>query len=267
MRDEPARNGRSTHSGHKSFAQLTPNLQMEEPDKTVYLKGGMSTKTVLKIGPNVHRTKASNYPFIHSVLLHLATFDFPFSPRFLGIDDEGREVLSFIPGEVPREIPLTLPQKVEAIKVLRMLHDVLSSFENKGEYETICHHDVAPWNVIVNNKKIVGIIDFDEAAPGNRIDDVAYFIWTFLELGNSLVPDNDQIAGIAALADAYGLAGKEHLVPAIIHQQTRIREFRTHITLQGTNAELVEFSQKALIQINKSIDWVHSNRSRIEQAL
>ncbi|MEO1805925.1 MAG: aminoglycoside phosphotransferase family protein [Bacteroidota bacterium] len=231
-------------------------------DRTV-LKGGMSAREVVKIGDRVHRTASSRAAFVHKVLGHLEDAGFAYAPRFLDIDEEGREILTFIVGEVPREIPLTFPQKVEAMKILRGLHDCLATSNLKGTYETICHHDFAPWNVIVNQGRVVGVIDFDEAAPGNRIDDVAYFIWTFLDLGVSEDSDEVQIKHIGELMDAYRLENRAAWVPAIVLQQKKIQDFRQQIVSEGQDPDLVAFSKNALINIQKSIAWVHTHRERI----
>ncbi|MEL6656169.1 MAG: aminoglycoside phosphotransferase family protein [Bacteroidota bacterium] len=238
---------------------------MEE--NAIVLSGGMNTENVLKIGDEVHRTRSSNHEFIQRILRFLEHSNFSYSPRFLGIDQKGREILTFIEGEVPREFALSLQQKIDAIKILRKLHDVLAKCDAKGASETICHNDFAPWNIIVKNDKVVGVIDFDESAPGDRIDDIAYFIWTFLDLGVSAESVEAQIGNIAALVRAYGLLRKEELISAIFKQQRRILAFRKQIVASEEDEHLVSFSQQAIINIQKSIDWVDKYREEIEKAI
>jgi len=79
------------------------------------LSGGQSTECVVRIGNTVHRTKSENYEFIHSILLFLEKRNFLYAPKFLGIDKKGREMLSFVEGEVPRDTPITFPQIIEPI--------------------------------------------------------------------------------------------------------------------------------------------------------
>ena len=38
-------------------------------------------------------------PSVHELPLHLEKIGFGYAPRFLGVDDQGREVLSFVDGE------------------------------------------------------------------------------------------------------------------------------------------------------------------------
>ena len=41
-------------------------------------------------------------PAVHALLRHLKTTSFDGAPRVLGIDAQGREVLTYVPGHVPR---------------------------------------------------------------------------------------------------------------------------------------------------------------------
>jgi hypothetical protein len=113
-------------------------------DHEIILSAGMSKEEVIQIGNTVHRTKPSNFSFSDSLLLYLEKCDFPYSPRFLGIDSKGRELLSFINGRVPSGMPLTFQQKIDAIKILREFNDLLSDSILSGEQETVCHNDFGP---------------------------------------------------------------------------------------------------------------------------
>lgn len=235
----------------------------EEP-----LKGGMSARQVVKIENRVHRSKSSNHVFVHQVLRHLEQFDFSYAPRFLDVDNKEREILTFIEGEVPRAFELDFEQIKQAVEVLRKLHDVLAKSALKGKKQTICHNDFAPWNIIIKNNQVVGIIDFDECAPGNRMDDLAYFIWTFLDLGTSNDADGLQIDKIDKLIHAYGSGiQKADLVPAILEQQYRILKFRQQIIKEEKDAALVDFSKSAVQRIQKSMVWLRFNRKKIEETI
>lgn len=223
------------------------------------LDGGRSTETVVRIGDRVHRSMMDNAPFVHSFLKHLSKEGFSYSPRFLGIDDKGREILSFIKGEVPLGVVFSDQQLISCMKILRTLHDIASLSDLCNGKETICHNDFSPWNIIFQNERPVGIIDFDEAEPGSRIDDVAYFLWTFLDLGNQKISDDIQINRIGLLCKTYGLDKHENIVKAIFRQQERILEFRKERALNEVDEEKRVFSANKVNQIEQEIDWVKRN--------
>jgi len=100
-------------------------------------------------------------------------------------------------------------------------------------------------------------------APGKRIDDLAYFKWTFLDLGISLDSDDNQIQSIRKLIDAYGSIRNEDLIPALLRQQHRIFEFRKLNALTGKDKATRKFSAHKITEINKCIDWVITNEQKI----
>jgi hypothetical protein len=231
------------------------------------LSGGQRAEKVRKIGSNVHRTQSPNAPFVHQVLHFLSENNFSYSPRFIGIDPENREVLSFIEGEVPREFNLTFNQIQDAFKILRVFHDIMVDSLLTDGAETICHRDFAPWNIIIKKNEVAGIIDFDDATPGSRIGDVAYALWTFLELGTSSVADSVQIAQVVALVNEYGLKDKIALVRALLMEQTRILRFRERMVVSANDPEMRNFSQGAVKRIVQSMNWVKMNSDKLSDAL
>lgn len=234
----------------------------------VILSGGMSAESVVRIGDVVHRTKSANFRFIHALLLHLEECGFVYSPRLLGVDDQNRERLSFLEGDVPRSVPFTYEQQKEAVLVLRALHDLFTGTSFCGENETVCHNDFAPWNIIVYEGSVAGVIDFDDAAPGKRADDVAYFIWTALDLGTSSMSDAAQIERLVELVNLYRLEDPNKvIVDALLRQQHRILKFRRIVVLESKDAALREFSKGAIGRIQRSINWTRLNKDGIEQAL
>jgi len=231
------------------------------------LGGGQSAQSIVRIGDTVHRSMAQNSAFVHSILLYLEENDFPYAPRFLGVDREGREILSFIEGEVPRGLNLNEQQMSACAKILRRFHDIASTSPLCGGRETICHRDFAPWNVVFRNNVPVGIIDFDEVKPGERIEDLAYFIWTFLDLGLVKMSYEEQIECMLQLCISYGLDHCGGLVDAMIKEQNRILDFRRNVVLYDNDEKKRDFSLEAIDRIEVSKKWINRNRNKIERGL
>src|SRR5581483_10940129 len=63
------------------------------------LAGGAATEGVVRVGDTVRRPAGSGSRLMRDVLLHLERVGFDAAPRWLGLDEEGRDVLSWIDGD------------------------------------------------------------------------------------------------------------------------------------------------------------------------
>lgn len=95
------------------------------PQEEVPLGGGNVNAGVVRVGDTVHRVMNPASPTVHGLLRHLEARGFGGCPRFLGVDEREREVLTFLPGEVgfmpflwESEEPL-----LAAARLLRAYHD------------------------------------------------------------------------------------------------------------------------------------------------
>ncbi|KOR90253.1 aminoglycoside phosphotransferase family protein [Paenibacillus solani] len=161
------------------------------------LSGG-NINDVVKVGETVRRNAESN-PFVHELLKHLEEVGFAHSPRFIGIDEKGREILSYLDGIVsgndyPEVDRYMWSDEVlaELAKLLRSYHDAtigftpsvasINQYPESSLHEVICHNDAALYNIVFKNQRPVGIIDFDMAGPGPRIWDIVYTLYTCVPL-------------------------------------------------------------------------------------
>lgn len=233
--------------------------------KEIPLQGGESTDTVVRIGNTVRRSIGKNAQLVHALLQDLENANYRYAPRYLGMDEKGREILSYIEGDVPRGISFSMEQLIACAKMLRAFHDAASLSDLCGQEETICHSDFAPWNLIFHHSVPVGIIDFDDCRPGKRIEDVAYFLWTFLDLGNPEIDTAEQLKKMTALCESYQLDPTQNLSEALLTQQERILVFRQAIVLNETNVEKRVFSAGAVKRIQDAIEWVKLNGEKINK--
>jgi hypothetical protein len=102
------------------------------------LAGGTLT-AVVRVGDTVRRPMNFWSPSVHKLLGHLEETGFTGAPRFLGIDDQGREKLSFISGDVTIDGPpsgmYTQASLSAAATLLRAFHDATVDVVRDGPAE------------------------------------------------------------------------------------------------------------------------------------
>ena len=170
----------------------------------IFLKGGNVNPDVVRVGNTVRRSTSSISPTVHQLLLHLEAKGFTGCPRFLGIDDKQREILSFLDGEtgIPSYIWHGDAPIIATAHLLRNYHDATLDFSknasmvwgitypDSSRHEVICHNDFAPYNFIYRSQSPYAVIDFDLIGPGPRLRDVAYAAYWLTPLSFS---SDDQI--------------------------------------------------------------------------
>jgi len=163
-------------------------------------------------------------------------------PRFLGIDEKGREILTYVPGETAEsglgfDSPyLHSDQAIcDMARYMRKLHDTSVDFLPialsggwinpqlpEEDYETICHGDAAIWNFAIENGRVAGMFDFDQACPGSRAWDLTLTLFSAVLVScYDYIPaehEADTRRRICIFFDAYGMK-----CPADIIKQTADR--------------------------------------------
>ena len=120
------------------------------------LTGGRTTLEVVRIGNTVRRPLSGDATFAHKCLLHLESVGFDEAPRLLGIDDSGREILSFLPGSVPINLGQYTDDQLEmAAGLLRRFHDATATMAliRESGCEVACHNDWSPTNTVFSSGK------------------------------------------------------------------------------------------------------------------
>ncbi|GAA2991997.1 hypothetical protein GCM10010460_30890 [Microbacterium terrae] len=189
------------------------------PDVEVALTGG-NMEPVVRVGDTVRRQTGPWTPAVHALLGCWAGAGIDETARALGTDEKGREVLSFLPGEV---LAGAAPEALwsdriltDAARLLRRLHDASAGLAMRGDlewrsvarepHEVICHNDYAPYNLLVSGGRLSGVIDVDFAGPGPRIRDVGYLAYRLAPFAEDS-PEADGLdrrARIGAMIGAYG---------------------------------------------------------------
>jgi Phosphotransferase enzyme family len=198
------------------------------PAETVLHGGTANRGLVVRVGDTVRRPIRSSSPAVHAVLDHLEKAGFDGAPRFLGTDSDGREVLSYIPGQtVVPPYPswaMTDAALASVARLLHRYHQAIADFSGTGltwvepvpaAYTTglVGHNDPNLDNVVFVGEEAVALIDFDLAGPGSVLWDVATAVRLWAPLRPD--PDIDDVRRgqgprrLRLFADAYGLSGDD----------------------------------------------------------
>jgi hypothetical protein len=207
----------------------------------VLLHGGLTNAgRVTRVGDTVRRPPSSAATW--ALLEHLERAGFDGAPRFLGVDDRGREILSYLPGEAAiepqQEWALSDRALVSVAELLRRFHDAVASFDPAGHAwpdfvpqrfrdGLVSHNDPNLDNVIFSGGVAAGLIDFDLAGPGSAVWDVtcAARLWAPLRDERDLPEElrGRSLERLRLFVDAYGLprSERDRVVEAAVHTHDR----------------------------------------------
>jgi Ser/Thr protein kinase RdoA (MazF antagonist) len=204
---------------------------MSSSEVETLLPGGTANRgLVVRIGDTVRRPLRASSTATHALLRHLEQTGFNGAPRLLGVDSQGREVLSYLSGETvtaPYPDWSMTDEALDSVAVLlRSYHEAVADFTPSGlEWAEpvppayvdglISHNDPNLDNVVFRDGVAVALIDFDLAGPGSVLWDVA----TAVRLWAPLRPDADiadvrrgrTLTRLCRFADAYGLTEPDRL--------------------------------------------------------
>jgi hypothetical protein len=187
------------------------------------LSGG-NMSGALRAGDTVRRDAGPWTSTVHRLLEHLRAHGVPGVPKPHGLDEHGREVLEFLPGEVPSyPMPRWVWRDdllVAAARWLRRFHAATTDLPRRDDRwqlpdhppdEVICHNDFAPYNMVFDAEhRLVGVIDFDTCSPGSRVWDLAYLAYRMVPFhapGTLPTPPMDagqRLDRLELLCDSYG---------------------------------------------------------------
>src|SRR5918999_1894977 len=264
----------------------TPN-DLPMPEKR--LSGGLIS-SVAKVGDTVRRGTGPWTPAVHALLRHLEDVGFDGAPRVLGTDERGREVLSFIPGEVPDHAgsEVATERALAGVgRLLRRYHDAVRGFELPpgvrwhhgpvaGPQTIVCHNDVSPRNTVLRDGRPVAFLDWDLAAPAPPAWDVAHAAWQFVPLADDgyclrhgWPSPPDRAHRLRVLCDGYGLgdgdrAGFSGLVARRMEATVSGIE---ELAAAGVAAHerLVRVGIPALVRADRA--WVERHADELDAAL
>lgn len=174
---------------------------------------------------------------VHLLLAHLAAAGFKEAPVPLGVDDQGREVLSFLPGETVGS-SLPWPKSTHSEEALaqvadwlRHYHEAASDFVPPEDAtwregrtwrpgSIVAHNDAAPYNAVWNASGLVGFVDWDMAGPMTKEADVAWMLFSWVPLHARSVVAAEGFTGFSS-------------------RRERVRSFLTFYQWEGNTSDAI----------------------------
>lgn len=173
--------------------------------------------------------------WVHTFLRKLRSTGFEGASLPVEILDDGRERLVFIEGDVPVPPFPAWSQTDDALAsiatLMRSFHEASSQVPVElGTWSEemadpvggsiICHNDVCLENVVFRDGRAIGLLDFDFAAPGRPIRDLAAFARMCIPIDDDFnairlgFEANDRPVRLRLVADTYGLdaSGRQELL-------------------------------------------------------
>jgi hypothetical protein len=252
------------------------------PDEV--LLGGLQPGRVVKVGETVRRAAGPWTATVQALLAHLQSKGFP-APRPLGVDDQGREIVSYLTG---RASNWPWPPALLAIDGARQIGTLLKTYHRAAAdfapaFPTVWRHgpealkagqvalhgDFGPHNLVWSETSLTGVIDFELAQPGDPMEDVGFAVIRAAQLR----PDDmtrlvgfesppDRAARLAAFGKGYGAPTAVLVGAALAAQRSEIDRI---VRLGGAGIEpWATFLTRGLAdQARVELAWIEANAAAL----
>lgn len=235
----------------------------------------------------VHRPTHYWTPAVHGLLEYLNSVGFKSVPQVLGVDEQGREILSFIKGESGPAgwAKITSDEGLARFaKYLRQYHDAVRNYkppvDSKWAYghdqlkpgEIICHGDFGPWNIVWEGDNPVGIIDWDMARPAKPEFDILYA----LEFAAPFRDDEEAIKWhhftetpdrkhrIAVFLEAYGTDSIPDIAKKVADMERDVNVGARTIASHGIEPQATWLKDGTLAKFDDQAKWIEDNKGLFE---
>ncbi|MFJ5881664.1 phosphotransferase [Kitasatospora cineracea] len=262
------------------------------PDGELLAGGLANAGAVVRRGDAVERPAPPHAAALHGFLAALRAGGFAGAPVPVGPVTGGRERLEFLPGDVA--LP---PYPAWALggaalgsvaRLLRRWHEAAARtpFDEgaswPGEFADpeggplLCHNDVCLENVVFRAGGAAALIDFDFAAPGRPLWDVALTARYWVPVLDPATAAETARAHLevpprlALFADAYGLSPADRLaLPSVLEQATSVcRAFVARRVAAGDAAFVAHFdSYGGWARWDRLQSWLADRRPLLERRL
>jgi len=219
---------------------------------------------------------------LHALLTHLQEVGFEGAPKSYGWDDRGRHLVEFIAGirADHTNAPLDALQPARIGAFMREMHDALANFTppadavwftglpNSGE-ELIIHQDIAPSNLVWTDDGRLVAIDWDAAAPGTRMWDVAYAVHTCVPISPRAGSAEDAAFGLRKFVNGYSMSDEDRdtLVEVLSARSERMYEYLDTQRLSGQSPWVELWDRGVGIVWKRDAMWIREHEPVWRDAL
>ena len=260
-------------------------------EEEVPLTGG-SLNRVVRAGDTVRRPVGPWTPTIHALLRHVRERGFDLAPEPLGFDESGREILSYIPGStVGWDLPW--PDVIRDEGLLQQVgtmaahyHRVVIDFRPAeivpwqsepavlGPSEIVCHHDLAPYNIVLTGDRLKGIIDWDLAGPGTALSELAFLAWQWVPLHGPVVTrllgwsdPPDRVRRLRLLLDSYGPGDRTNFIDEVIDKIGYNRDVMVRKAAEGNHGYRSLIQQGHLAGMEEALSFLAEKGEELQHQL
>ena len=257
------------------------------------LAGGVANSgAVRRRGDVVIRPSNAHSPTIHAFLRALCTVGFTGAPEPIGLSDSEEE-LRFVEGDVALPPYPAWAQSHDSLasvaKLLRRFHDTSAQVSApllgdawsdafgapSPEATVICHLDVCLENVVFRDGAAVALLDFDFAAPGTRMWDVACLTRMCVPIdcpedaGRMRRTVGDPFRRLRLVADAYGLSADRTELVDLLGMQTSAGGWFVKRRVDAGDAAFTRMWDETggAERYDRRRDWFEANRQHFLDAL
>lgn len=255
------------------------------------LPGGVANAgSVVRTGRQVRRPLPPNAATLHALLRFLRASSDVEAPLPVAIEDQV-EVVEYIRGDValvPYPGWANSERALETLGgLLRRFHDATTTWEipaaaswspelaDPSGGPVICHNDVCIENVVFRDGRAAALLDFDFAAPGRRVWDVAQAARYWIPLTDPELPAaadrgvTDPIGRLRRFVDAYGLetGARRQFVEVVLEAEREARRFVETQAARGTAGFVQMWDKAAVRRFNRKIAWIDRQAGSIVNAL
>jgi hypothetical protein len=261
------------------------------------MAGGIANAgAVTRDGDHVLRPSNPHTPTIHAFLRFLREEGFTGASNPIGVDPDGRERLEHIAGDVAVPPYPAWAQSdmalATAAALLRRFHDVSARYApppdatwstemadvraGAGHDVVICHNDVCLENLVYRDEVAIGLLDFDYAAPGRRVHDLAAFAGMNVPIDADAdaallghTPPFEPFRRLRIVADAYGLPpDRRELLDAVADRVARGGQFLQRRLDEGNEAFIKMVAETGgMAKFDRRRAWFAAHRQRFADAL